>query len=82
MATAKDMHPKLAGGMFVFFALGAVGGMLSLVMQARPKPQAPRPPTALLLLRRGNRGAEAGVGAVSGARPRQGGMLAAGPPYL
>lgn len=32
---AKDMHPKLATGMFVFFSLGAIGGMLSLVMQVR-----------------------------------------------
>lgn len=33
---AKDMHPKLAGGMAVFFLLGAIGGMLSLVMQDKP----------------------------------------------
>jgi F0F1-type ATP synthase membrane subunit c/vacuolar-type H+-ATPase subunit K len=36
VAKAKDMHPKLAVGMFVFFALGAVGGMMSLIMQDRP----------------------------------------------
>jgi len=30
---AKDMHPKLASGMFFFFALGALGGMMSLLMQ-------------------------------------------------
>lgn len=33
---AKDMHPKLSLGMTIFFALGAVGGMLSLVMQDKP----------------------------------------------
>lgn len=36
VAKAKDMHPKLSLGMFIFFALGAVGGMMSLVMQDRP----------------------------------------------
>eukprot|EP00889_Picochlorum_renovo_P006455 jgi/Picre1/33485/NNA_008809.t1 len=30
---AIDMHPKLAGGMAFFFALGALGGMMSLLMQ-------------------------------------------------
>jgi len=32
---AKDMHPKLAGGMTFFFALGALGGMMSLLMQGK-----------------------------------------------
>jgi Protein of unknown function (DUF4079) len=32
---AKDMHPKLAAGMSVFFALGAIGGLLSLTMQGK-----------------------------------------------
>ncbi len=31
--TAQDMHPKLAAGMGIFFALGAVGGMMSMIMQ-------------------------------------------------
>lgn len=35
--TAQDMHPKLAGGMALFFALGAVGGMMSMIMQASPR---------------------------------------------
>ena len=30
---AKDAHPKLAAGMAVFFALGSLGGMMSLLMQ-------------------------------------------------
>ena len=32
---AKDQHPKLAAGMSVFFALGAIGGLLSLTMQGK-----------------------------------------------
>eukprot|EP00890_Picochlorum_soloecismus_P000729 jgi/Picsp_1/1657/NSC_05131-R1_protein len=32
---ARDMHPKLAGGMAIFFALGALGGMMSLLMQEK-----------------------------------------------
>jgi len=32
---AKDLHPKLTGGMAVFFALGAVGGLISLTMQGK-----------------------------------------------
>mmetsp|Transcript_39588 Transcript_39588/g.88056 ORF Transcript_39588/g.88056 Transcript_39588/m.88056 type:complete len:212 (-) Transcript_39588:422-1057(-) len=36
VAKAKDMHPKLAAGMTFFFALGASGGMMSLLMQGKP----------------------------------------------
>ena len=32
---AKDMHPKLVGGMAAFFAVGALGGMMSLLMQGK-----------------------------------------------
>ena len=32
---AKEAHPKLAAGMSVFFALGAIGGLLSLTMQGK-----------------------------------------------
>ena len=30
---AMDMHPKLAAGMTIFFFLGSMGGMMSLLMQ-------------------------------------------------
>lgn len=33
---ARDLHPKLAIGMTTFFALGAVGGIMSLIMQGKP----------------------------------------------
>ena len=33
---ARDLHPKLAIGMTVFFALGALGGVESLIMQGKP----------------------------------------------
>ncbi len=33
---ARALHPRLALGMTGFFALGAVGGMMSLIMQDRP----------------------------------------------
>lgn len=36
IAKAKEAHPKLAAGMFFFFAAGAVGGMMSLLMQDKP----------------------------------------------
>ncbi|KAL6760888.1 hypothetical protein V8C86DRAFT_1008922 [Haematococcus lacustris] len=36
LQTAKEMHPKLAAGMTFFFAAGAAGGVLSLMMQGRP----------------------------------------------
>ncbi|GBF94792.1 translation initiation factor [Raphidocelis subcapitata] len=36
IAKAKDLHPKLLGGAFVFFALGATGGCMSLIMQGKP----------------------------------------------
>lgn len=35
-AKAKDLHPKLLGGMFFFFALGATGGVTSLLTSDRP----------------------------------------------
>ncbi|KAL1549398.1 hypothetical protein AAHA92_17509 [Salvia divinorum] len=34
-AKAKDLHPKLLGGMFFFFALGATGGITSLLTSDR-----------------------------------------------
>lgn len=33
---ARDLHPKLAVGMTIFFALGALGGIMSLIMQGKP----------------------------------------------
>ena len=36
LATAKRLHPQLTIGMTIFFALGAVGGMTSLIMQGQP----------------------------------------------
>jgi hypothetical protein len=50
---ARDLHPKLATGMTIFFALGALGGIMSLIMQGKPifsrcarrtMPIAPLPP--------------------------------------
>ena len=35
-ANAKDLHPKLLAGMFFFFALGATGGIISLLTSDKP----------------------------------------------
>ncbi|XP_052176307.1 uncharacterized protein LOC127790725 [Diospyros lotus] len=35
-AKAKDLHPKLLAGMFFFFALGATGGITSLLTSDKP----------------------------------------------
>lgn len=35
VAKAREAHPKLAAGMAMFFALGAVGGTMSLIMQGK-----------------------------------------------
>lgn len=48
IAKAKDMHPKLSLGMFIFFALGAVGGMMSLIMQDKPIFESPHVWTGLI----------------------------------
>ena len=34
-AMARDAHPKILAGMFFFFALGATGGLTSLVTQGK-----------------------------------------------
>jgi len=47
IAKAKDLHPKLALGMFIFFALGATGGMMSLIMQNKPIFESPHVWTGL-----------------------------------
>ncbi len=33
VAKAKALHPKVAGGMAMFFAIGALGGLTSLLVQ-------------------------------------------------
>jgi hypothetical protein len=35
-AKAKDLHPKLLGGMFFFFAAGATGGVTALLTSGKP----------------------------------------------
>ncbi|GIM03209.1 hypothetical protein Vretimale_8007 [Volvox reticuliferus] len=47
VAKAKEAHPKIAAGMFIFFALGAVGGMMSLIMQGKPIFESPHVWTGL-----------------------------------
>ena len=36
VAKARDQHPKLATAMGVFFAIGALGGMGSVIAQGQP----------------------------------------------
>ncbi|XP_068640652.1 uncharacterized protein [Aristolochia californica] len=47
-AKAKDLHPKLLGGMFFFFALGATGGITSLLTQDKPIFESPHSVTGLI----------------------------------
>ncbi|BDA43402.1 hypothetical protein COCOBI_04-4140 [Coccomyxa sp. Obi] len=44
---ARDLHPKLATGMTIFFALGALGGIMSLIMQGKPIFSSPHVTTGL-----------------------------------
>lgn len=46
-ANAKDLHPKLLAGMFFFFALGATGGIISLLTSDKPIFESPHAVTGL-----------------------------------
>ncbi|XWS66833.1 hypothetical protein CRYUN_Cryun05aG0234900 [Craigia yunnanensis] len=47
-AKAKDLHPKLLGGMFFFFALGATGGITSLLTSDKPVFESPHAVTGFI----------------------------------
>ncbi|WOL10700.1 hypothetical protein Cni_G19459 [Canna indica] len=47
-AKAKDLHPKLLGGMFFFFALGATGGIIALLTSNKPIFESPHAVTGFL----------------------------------
>ncbi|KAL8152866.1 hypothetical protein V2J09_010626 [Rumex salicifolius] len=47
-AKAKDLHPKLLAGMFFFFALGATGGVTSLLTSDRPIFESPHAVTGII----------------------------------
>ncbi|ERN12856.1 hypothetical protein AMTRI_Chr07g78700 [Amborella trichopoda] len=47
-AKAKDLHPKLLGGMFFFVVVGATGGITSLLTSDKPIFESPHAVTGLL----------------------------------
>ncbi|XP_027173784.1 uncharacterized protein LOC113773356 [Coffea eugenioides] len=47
-AKAKDLHPKLLGGMFIFFALDAAGGITSLLTSDKPIFESPHAVTGII----------------------------------
>ncbi|CAK8571647.1 unnamed protein product [Lathyrus sativus] len=47
-AKAKDLHPKLLAGMFFFFALGATGGVTSLLTSDKPIFDSPHAVTGII----------------------------------
>ncbi|KAF7820803.1 GATA zinc finger domain-containing protein 10 [Senna tora] len=49
-AYAKDLHPKLLGGMFFFFALGENDGITSLLTSDKPIFESPHAVTAITRL--------------------------------
>lgn len=47
-AKAKDLHPKLLGGMFFFFAAGATGGVTALLTSGKPIFESPHAVTGII----------------------------------
>ncbi|GAV58140.1 DUF4079 domain-containing protein [Cephalotus follicularis] len=47
-AKARDLHPKLLAGMFFFFALGATGGVTSLLTSDKPIFESPHAVTGFI----------------------------------
>ncbi|XP_010530479.1 PREDICTED: uncharacterized protein LOC104807064 isoform X2 [Tarenaya hassleriana] len=47
-AKAKDLHPKLLGGMFFFFSLGATGGITALLTSDKPIFESPHAVTGFV----------------------------------
>lgn len=47
-AMAKDLHPKLLVGMFFFFSLGALGGIISLLTSGKPILESPHAVSGLM----------------------------------
>ncbi|KAL3536232.1 hypothetical protein ACH5RR_004693 [Cinchona calisaya] len=45
---AKDLHPKVVGWMFFFFALGTTGGIVSLLTQDKPIFESPHAVTGFI----------------------------------
>ncbi|KAI4988223.1 hypothetical protein ZWY2020_029853 [Hordeum vulgare] len=48
VAKAKDLHPKLLGGMFFFFVLGATGVVTALLTSSKPIFESPHTVTGVI----------------------------------